>query len=440
MAFKWLRKTRKCRDLSKVDFIREDYKNIKPPSFASEIHSFNTSFVDCFRPILCVIQLAGLLPINCRDNRFSIWSIKYLYSSIIALLLLGLSLCSLAEGVSLNFEFDKIIEFMFYFIDFLVVVLFQLLGHHWRNILTVWSDFERTLNTNEQLLRRRFSLRVAFQLIILVGTVMTLVTEILGLIAGLEKSGQCSNEPSEKVHRYFKVQFSEIFSIIEYSFWMGIILQLFKFICTFIRMFLDVFLMLISLGLCRLIDRLNLQFSSARSNRVINDDLWIRYKDQYLRFMELVAFVDSRIGYVTIICFLSDLYLICVRLLKSFNSLDTLCHAMYFWYALCFLIARLVCVCYFASNLHKSSKRPLILLRKVPASCWSVEAQRFQDLVIHNDVCLTGLGFFKLRRTLLLSVSQLKKFSSILNNKFIFHPTDQWDNCYIRTGPYAVQR
>lgn len=391
---------------TKVTCIDEEYRNLNEKSFISRVNMYNAPFGECFRPVLFTVQLTGLLPVDCNENgsfRFRVTSLKYLYSVAVGLTILALSIISLYKAIHDNMEFGKIVVFIFYFVDFLVVMQFQILAMQWADIMIVWNDFERRLDNNEQLLGKRFSLKVLFQLIIVSVTAMTVIAEILGVIAGLERGEQCV-EVDGKFQRYFRKVYPQVFGYIEYSLWKGILIQIVQFYCTFVRMFLDVFLVFISIGLCRLIARLNLQFGVPRSNRTLTDNFWMRYKERFLEFMNLVEFVDKRFGHVIILCFLSDLYLICIRILKSLQSMDTVRQAFFFWYALLFLIMRLVWVCIAASNLHEEAKRPLIILRKVPASCWSLEAQRFQDLVTHNDVCLSGIGYFKLRRTILLSV------------------------------------
>lgn len=400
---------------SKVTFVNEEYRITKRQS---EKNSYNSPFWECFRPVLFLIQLTGLMPIQQQPNgmfRFSFASITFLYSIMIASVIFAFSIMSLMKALHDNMEFDKIITFMFYFVDFMVIVQFQFVAAQWSNIMTVWKDFERTLAQNEQLLGKRYSLRVTFQLVLILVTVMTVVSEILSVAAGLEKAQQCVHIDDE-LQRYFRQAFPQIFLYTEYQTWKAILMQCVQFLCTFVRMLLDIFLVFIGLGLSSLISRLNLQYRLPKSKRTLNDGFWVRYKAQYLQFMDLVTFVDTKIGHVTILCFLSDLYLICVRLLNSLKSMTTVRQALFFWYALLFLIMRLIWVCIVAAQLHEEAKRPLLALRQVLASSWTMEVQRFQDLITHNDVCLSGYGYFKLRRTLLLSVNNQFRINSLIEN------------------------
>lgn len=368
-------------------------------------------------------------------------SVKFLYSVVVGLVILALSIVTLMKALHDDMEFEKIIQFIFYFVDFLVVLQFQVLCLQWSNIMVVWNDFEKTLDQNEQLLGKRFSLKVLFQLILVVVSVMTIIVEILSVISGLEKGLMCPGI-NDELERYYKQAFPQVFLYTGYMLWKGLLLQVVQFLCTWYRMFLDVFLIFISIGLCRLIERVNLKYGLPRSYRTLTEEFWTRYKDQYQQFMYLVRFVDKRIGHIIVLCFLSDLYLICVRILNSLKSMDTVRQALFFWYALLFLILRFIFVCLCAANFHEEAKRPLKMLRKIPASCWCLEAQRFQDLITHNDVCLTGVGYFRLRRSLLLSVSnrrerverfplKLSRFFTVHYSKFNFLLADQWNNSHL---------
>lgn len=392
---------------TKVEYIQEDYRSINPRPFNGSINLFNATFRQCIRLTLIIVQFMGILPVSAVKNggwRFRVLSAKFIYSFIIAAVLLGMSILSLWKSFKDNLEFDKIVNFIYYSIDLVVIIQFMVLASQWDNIMAAWSEIEKSLENNEQLLGRRFSLKVTFDVLIITMTVLTMIAEILAFIAGMERGAQCVGIDGD-MHRYFRQQFPQVFSVIEYAVWKAVLIQFVQFIGTFIRMFVDVFLIIISIAMCRLMQRMNLQYNLPRSDRVLTEAFWTRYKSHYLKFMHFVDYVNKRLGHLIVVCFLSDLYLICVRFLNSLKSLDTVRHALYFWYVLVFLILRLVFVCFYAANLHDEAKKPLVLLRNIPTIRWGTEAQRFQDLVTHNDVCLSGLGYFKLKRSLLLTVS-----------------------------------
>lgn len=58
----------------------------------------------------------------------------------------------------------------------------------------------------------------------------------------------------------------------------------------------------------------------------------------------------------------------------------------------------------YAANVHEESKKPIHILRAVPHHSWCKDAFRFTEEVVHETVALSGLKFFFLTRTLILTV------------------------------------
>lgn len=81
-------------------------------------------------------------------------------------------------------------------------------------------------------------------------------------------------------------------------------------------------------------------------------------------------------------------------------------HAIYFWFSLIFLIGRTLAVSLYASSIHDESKRPIYVLRSVPNESWCLDVERFIEEVNNGKMALSGMRFFYLTRTIILSVSQ----------------------------------
>lgn len=94
---------------------------------------------------------------------------------------------------------------------------------------------------------------------------------------------------------------------------------------------------------------------------------------------------------------------------------------MYFWYSLIFLIVRTLAVSLFSADINDESKQPLKMFRFVPTESWCLEVRgfgikkriflndrfqikRFSGEVTRDVVALSGMRFFHLTRTLVLSV------------------------------------
>lgn len=78
---------------------------------------------------------------------------------------------------------------------------------------------------------------------------------------------------------------------------------------------------------------------------------------------------------------------------------------VYFWFSLTFLITRTLAVSLYASYIHDESKKPIAILRAIPRHSWCKEAYRFSEEVVNDNVALSGLKFFYLKRNIILTVN-----------------------------------
>lgn len=84
--------------------------------------------------------------------------------------------------------------------------------------------------------------------------------------------------------------------------------------------------------------------------------------------------------------------------------MESLSHAIYFWFSMVFLIGRTMAVSLLAAQVHDESKKPIETLCRVPTESWCLEISRFSDEVNNGLVALSGMRFFYLTRRLILSV------------------------------------
>lgn len=86
------------------------------------------------------------------------------------------------------------------------------------------------------------------------------------------------------------------------------------------------------------------------------------------------------------------------------RPLPTTFRMVYFWYSLIFLIMRAVAVSFSVAAIHDETKKPIHILRAVPAHSWNTETKRFYHEVNNSTIALSGMRFFFLTRKLILSV------------------------------------
>lgn len=91
-----------------------------------------------------------------------------------------------------------------------------------------------------------------------------------------------------------------------------------------------------------------------------------------------------------------------------FRPMPSFLHGLYFWFSFLFLVGRTLAVSLLAGAIHDESKKPILVFHSVPSQSWCVETRRFSEEVVNGTVALSGMRFFYLTRSLLLSVSAWK--------------------------------
>lgn len=97
------------------------------------------------------------------------------------------------------------------------------------------------------------------------------------------------------------------------------------------------------------------------------------------------------------------------------RPMESISHAVYFWFSMVFLIGRTMAVSLLAAQVHDESKKPAEILCLVPTDSWCLELSRFSDEVNTGLIALSGMRFFYLTRRLILSV---KKEENKTENQF----------------------
>lgn len=88
--------------------------------------------------------------------------------------------------------------------------------------------------------------------------------------------------------------------------------------------------------------------------------------------------------------------------------METKWDAIYFWFSMIFLIGRTISVSLIAAQVHDESRKPINTLCGVPKTSWCKDVKRFIDEVNNHTVALSGMRFFFLVRSLILSVMIIK--------------------------------
>uniref|UniRef100_A0A1B0D991 Gustatory receptor n=1 Tax=Phlebotomus papatasi TaxID=29031 RepID=A0A1B0D991_PHLPP len=309
--------------------------------------------------------------------------------------------------ISIGITAKNLVGTVFLSISTISYFYFIWLAGKWRKIMIFWMYKERPfLKYPYQV--NRIPVVVHVRLLGSILLILSLIEHALFLInsvySAFKEASVCKYDLPDRAKYYFLKQFPSVFNEIPYSLFLGLILTYINFCLTFAWNFLDVFAILISIGLAKRFEQINKRLTLVKGKYLPPESYWQQVRHHYVKLCELVEFVEIYVSPLVLVCCASDLYFICYQLLNIFNILPYTTSQIYFWYSLIYLILRSLCLLLCTSEINDQSKRPLLILKTIPTYAWCVELDRFIHQTSKETICLTGMRFFFFTRKLVLSM------------------------------------
>lgn len=117
---------------------------------------------------------------------------------------------------------------------------------------------------------------------------------------------------------YIRSNMPQLFHIFPgYSIVKAIGVMTFNLYCTFIWNFMDLFIIVISVGLSRKFNQVYISLFVNRNNKC-SEFYWKYHRKSYKELVELLGSVDSCVSNLVLLSFLNNLFFICIQL---FNGL-----------------------------------------------------------------------------------------------------------------------
>ncbi|EDW05834.1 gustatory receptor 5a for trehalose [Drosophila mojavensis] len=392
----------------------------------SDLH--DGSFHVAISPVLVIAQCFGLMPVcgvraaTSRGLSFSRRSWRTWYS------LLYIGAISFDALFAVNFalhgglDMRSVEPIVFNGSILWASYQFLQLARQWPQLMRRWARVESHLppyasrKEREQLARRIHSVASVLLSLSLMEHLLSIISAVYHKVCPLRQ------DPVESYLYAVAVQFFHVFP---YSNWLGWLGKLLNVLLTFGWNYIDLFVILVSIGLSHLLTRLTRQLQQL-VERPMPEKFWTYVRTRYRSIVELIYDVDDAISGITFISFGSNVYFICLQLLKSINEMPSTMHAVYFYFSLAFLIGRSLSVLLFVSAVHERARDPLRLLQLVPPSGYLSEVQRLANELSSDNVSLSGLRFFNVTRKLCLTVA-----GSIVTYELVliqFHEDEKsWD-------------
>uniref|UniRef100_A0A0U5AXB0 Gustatory receptor n=1 Tax=Reticulitermes speratus TaxID=60591 RepID=A0A0U5AXB0_9NEOP len=365
------------------------------------------SFHHAISSVVVTAQCFGLLPVlgitgpNATSVRFRWCSFRTVFS-IFILLGTGLNMCFSIVLMRSGVSFKESDGMAFFGTVTITYMLFLQLARQWPTLISEWENLE--ISQKHYGYPRRLCLKIKIMtVIVLTGA---LVEHALSKASGIMTAVACTDNITDVFRYYFTRTgtYDQMFAVMEYSFTTAILTLITNFIATFTWNFTDLFIILMSLALTERFRLFNQNLDSVRG-KLLTESFWSQIREEYNSLSHLTRTLDSCISKIVLVSFASNLYFICRQLLSSLSPLHGLVNTVYFCWSFGFVLFRAVTLSVYASRIYDESLLPKRVLYDVPPESYKVEVSRFLNQIVTDTVALSGMNFFYITRTLLLTLA-----------------------------------
>ncbi|KAJ9573599.1 hypothetical protein L9F63_009015, partial [Diploptera punctata] len=377
-------------------------------SSTSKIHTENVnSFHHVMSSVLITAQCFGVMPVSgitapsAKQLRFRWWSIRTVFCMIVTLgafLNLTFSFMIMKSGIS----FEQSDNIVFFGCVTAMYMLFLQLARKWPNLVIQWENLELSQRRYgyPKFLNRKVKLITA---IILVGA---LVEHVLSKASGIIVAAKCTDNLYDLLCHYFTKRgtYNQIFVVMNYNVISASLTFISNFISTFLWNFTDLFIILVSISLTERFHLYN-KYLVTVQGKILPESFWAQVREEYNCLSFLTRHLDSCISKIVLVSYGNNLYFICRQLLNSLSPIDGIIDMLYFCWSFGFLLLRTVMLSLYAASIYEESKQPRIILYSVPSECFTTEVKRLLFQITTDTLALTGMNFFYITRTLLLTLA-----------------------------------
>ncbi|XP_059049453.1 gustatory receptor for sugar taste 64b-like [Achroia grisella] len=379
-------------------------------------------FQDSMKWILICGQCLGLNPVmgllekDSSNMRFKYFSWRFLHGILLCFIQMVATLLCLYK-LYRTFISIKLLAFLSYYAATgMTTFLFIRVAAKWPSVLqgVYNSNLDEYIDTN-----------LKFKCRITIGVMLTLaiVEHILSLISNMSETLDCGDKLDYLYEAYIEHSFPWLFEIgMPFSVPLGIIIQFLNLTCTLNWSYSDFFIICISFYLTSILEQISTKVIFSR-DKSLPPAFWRQLREDYTQAGRLVRNFDNAISGIIFTSFASNLFFICLQL---FNVLSHGLRAkppaescpnfpsgpfggfenvVYFTFSLVYVLARFLAVSLVTANIHSTSNEPASALYDIPSSAYCSEIQRFIEQVHGETLALSGLQFFHITKSLVLTVA-----------------------------------
>lgn len=139
---------------------------------------------------------------------------------------------------------------------------------------------------------------------------------LLSLITTIHTANKCRHVPDDPIKNVMLLQLPHIFHYLHYTPALAVVGKVVNVLSTFVWTFMDVFVMMISVGLVSRFRQINRSLTENKG-RAMPVRFWVEHRIYYRNMCDLCETIDREIGHITLVSFSNNLWFICVQLLFS---------------------------------------------------------------------------------------------------------------------------
>ncbi|KAJ1523414.1 hypothetical protein ONE63_001278 [Megalurothrips usitatus] len=291
---------------------------------------------------------------------------------------------------------------MFYVCATVVSLLYFRLAMQWRQLCLCFLRVEHRMAD----LGHPPNLRCRLRAVTVAVLSLALVEYLLAVFSGILSMDLDRYETFHQfLTDYYSGNYPQMMFVVPYNPVIVLVEQTVNTTATFMWNYNDLFIMLISIAIAQWFKFLNTKLHQCpRKDKT--PEFWKDAREKYNALSVLTREVDRLLCVQVLFSFMNNLYFICIQLLHTVKHEDnTLLKNVYFLFSFGFLIMRTVFVSLFAASINDESKNVRKVLYSVSSSSYCEEVDRFIIQATTDEIALTGLKFFSVTRSFLLTVA-----------------------------------
>ncbi|XP_069678714.1 gustatory receptor for sugar taste 64f-like [Periplaneta americana] len=346
---------------------------------------------------LCPVQ--GITSSRPADLRFRWRSFRVIYTIIVILAFMVSLGFTISWYLIVGFTFKTSGSLVFYLTGTLCCCMFLKMATKWPGLALLWHQTERSQMHYGYPDHLRFKIRTMAAII----ATVAFCEYLLSHANSLYRASQCASSTADLIKRYFIVSHRHVFGVVRFSYGMAVFTALCNFIGAFYWSFANLFVMIISVALASRFRLLNKSLKQVHG-KVMSQNFWRSTREDYNALSFLTSNVDKCVSSIILLCFATNLFFICEQLLNMSYSASAVQNT-YFYVSFSYLIIRTVAMALYAASVYDDSRVAKDVLYSVPAHNYQIEIHRFLVQVATDNISLTGLNFFPVTRTVLLTLA-----------------------------------